>query len=141
MEQAKGISPFLLMTATLTKELVNEIESVISQQSTVNSQQVQHDIETIVVEEDLDEIEKGRKRTFEAMEEQLSAKLILDDIKERDRKRVIIICNTVSVSQGLFKDLEALINNDDIVVTLLHSRFLPGDRLLKRRQKHYLNYW
>ena len=31
----------------------------------------------------------------------------------------------------MFRDLEALIDNDDIVVTLLHSRFLPGDRVAK----------
>ncbi len=117
LEQAKGISPFLLMTATLTEELVNEIESVVG-----------NELETIVVSEDLPEIEGDRQRTFEAVKEPLSAQLILDDIKERDRKRVIIICNTVSVSQGLFRDLEALIDNDDIVVTLLHSRFLPDDR-------------
>ena len=117
LEQAKGISPFLLMTATLTKELVSEIESVVG-----------NEVETIVVKKDLPEIEDDRQRTFIAADRPLSAKLILDDINERDRKRVIVICNTVSASQGLFRDLEALINNSDIVVTLLHSRFLPGDR-------------
>lgn len=120
LEQAKGISPFLLMTATLTQELVSEIESVVG-----------NEVKTIVVKQDLPEIEGKRKRTFEAVDQPLSATLILDDIKKCDRKRVIVICNTVSVSQGLFRDLEALIDNDDIVVTLLHSRFLPSDRAAK----------
>ncbi len=123
LEQAKGISPFLLMTATLTQELVNEIESVVQTEN--------NKLETIIVEEDLPEIEGERQRTFEAVEEPLSAKLILDDIKNRDRQRVIVICNTVSVSQGLLRDLDALIDSDDIEVTLLHSRFLPGDRKKK----------
>ena len=108
------------MSATLTQELVNEIESV-----------VENEVETIVVKEDLPEIEGKRQRTFEAIKEPLSARLILDDIKKRDRKRVIVIGNTVSVSQGLFRDLEALIDNDEIIVTLLHSRFLPEDRAAK----------
>ena len=118
LEQAKGISPFLLMTATLTKELVDEIMSAAG--SSIK--------EVKVEKEDLAEIEGDRQRTFKAIEEPLSAKLILNDIKKRDRKRVIVICNTVSVSQGLFRDLEAIIDRDKIVVTLLHSRFLPGDR-------------
>jgi CRISPR-associated endonuclease/helicase Cas3 len=117
LEQANGISPFLLMTATLTDELVNEIKSVVG-----------NDVEEIVVKEDLPEIEGQRCRTFEAIKKPLSAKLILDDIKQEKRKRLIIICNTVSVSQGLFRDLEGLIDSDEIIVTLLHSRFLPGDR-------------
>ena len=148
LEQAKGISPFLLMTATLTQELVNEIESVISQQSIVISYQSEIEsnenrIETIVVKKDLEEIEQGRKRTFEAVDKPLSAKLILDDIEKEKRQRVIVICNTVSVSQGLFRDLDALIDNDDIVVTLLHSRFLPGDRKEKEEflQEKFKKNW
>jgi CRISPR-associated endonuclease/helicase Cas3 len=120
LEQAKGISPFLLMTATLTQELVDEIKSVVG-----------NDVEEIIVKEDLLEIEGKRCRIFEAREEPLSAELILKDIEERDRKRVIVICNTVSVSQGLFRDLEALIDKNKIEITLLHSRFLPGDRKKK----------
>ncbi len=120
LEQAKGISPFLLMTATLTDELVGEIKSVVGSE-----------VETIVVKEDLPEIEDNRQRTFEAVEEPLSAKLILDDIRDRNLKRVIVIGNTVSFSQGLFRDLEEQINDVEIIVTLLHSRFLPEDRAAK----------
>ena len=119
LEQAKGISPFLLMTATLTKELVEEI-TIASRGSTKEVK--------VEKEKDLKDIQGDRQRTFEAVKEPLSAELILDDIEKCDRKRVIVICNTVSVSQGLFRDLDTLIDNDDIVVTLLHSRFLPGDR-------------
>ena len=123
LEQAKGISPFLLMTATLTQELVNEIKDIVG-----------NNIEEVKVgKEDLDNIQGKRQRTFEAIDKNkpLSAKLILDDIEERDRKRVIVICNTVSVSQGLFRDLEAQIDKNKVKVTLLHSRFLPGDRKKK----------
>ena len=119
LEQARGISPFLLMTATLTKELVEEI-TIASGGSTKEVK--------VEKEKDLKDIQGDRQRTFEAVKEPLSAELILDDIEKCDRKRVIVICNTVSVSQGLFRDLDTLIDNDDIVVTLLHSRFLPGDR-------------
>ena len=119
LEQARGISPFLLMTATLTKELVKEI-TIASGGSTKEVK-----VET---EKDFKDIQGDRQRTFEAVKESLSANLILEDIEKEKRKRIIVICNTVSVSQGLFRDLDALIDRDDIVVTLLHSRFLPGDR-------------
>jgi CRISPR-associated endonuclease/helicase Cas3 len=122
LEQAKGISPFLLMTATLTDELVDEIKSVVGK-----------NIEEVKVENDKDlkTIQGDRQRTFEAVNEPLSAELILDDIKQEKRKRVIVICNTVSVSQGLFRDLDELVDRNQVEITLLHSRFLPGDRKKK----------
>ncbi len=120
LEQVKGISPFLLMTATLTDQLVKEIQTI------------DKGIKTISVEPlDLREIEGERQRTFQAIDTPLSAELILKDIQQYKRKRVIILCNTVSHSQGIFQDLEALDRKGELEITLLHSRFLAEDRKYK----------
>ena len=61
-----------------------------------------------VSETDLEEIEGYAHRTFCAASTPLTAEVILNDIQRARRKRVIVICNTVSKSQALFRDLVAL---------------------------------
>ncbi|MFN6569876.1 CRISPR-associated helicase Cas3' [Dendronalium sp. ChiSLP03b] len=80
---------------------------------------------------DLQAIEGERCRTFQAVSRPLNASVILDDIRAYGRKRVMIICNTVSQAQGLFRDLEELNHNERLHVTLLHSRFLSEHRAQK----------
>ena len=80
---------------------------------------------------DLQLIEANRCRKFRALSQPLTAQLIWDDIRTHQRKRVIVICNTVSQSQALYKDLEALDFDFELNITLLHSRFLPEHRVAK----------
>ncbi|MGC8712524.1 MAG: CRISPR-associated helicase Cas3' [Leptodesmis sp.] len=129
LEQVQGISPYLLMTATITHELAQQI-----QQEVTKSCEPQEILSLVSVEgEDLVNIEGSRKRLFSPSVEPLSAKVILQDIQMHDRKRVIVICNTVAKSQSLFQDLEAQKRQitTPVNVTLLHSRFLPEDRKAK----------
>lgn len=127
LEQVQGISPYLLMTATLTHELAQQIQ----QEVTPRKGYPEDVLYLVNVEgEDLAKIEGSRQRLFSSISEPLSAEVILQDIQERDRKRVIVICNTVARSQSLFQDLCA-IAPDNVVITLLHSRFLPDDRKKK----------
>ncbi|MBD2435613.1 CRISPR-associated helicase Cas3' [Nostoc sp. FACHB-110] len=89
-------------------------------------------MEIIQIEDaDLQAIEADRFRTFQAVSHPLNAAVILEDIRAYGRKRVIVICNTVSQAQGLFRDLEELNNESTVKVTLLHSRFLPEHRAQK----------
>ncbi|MBW4565962.1 MAG: CRISPR-associated helicase Cas3' [Mojavia pulchra JT2-VF2] len=89
-------------------------------------------MEIIQIEDaDLQAIEGDRCRTFQAVSHPLNASVILDDIRAYGRKRVIVICNTVSQAQGLFRDLEELNHSERLQVTLLHSRFLPEHRAQK----------
>ncbi len=87
-----------------------------------------------VEDSDLHAIEGKRCRTFRAVSEPLTADVILNDIHSCQRKRVIVICNTVSQSQGLFIDLEELDQDGELKITLLHSRFLPEDRSKKETE-------
>ena len=88
-------------------------------------------MEIIRVEDsDLQEIEANHRR-IQAISQPLSAAVILNDIKNNQRQRVIVICNTVSQAQGLFRDLQLLAEGSELNLTLLHSRFLPEDRAEK----------
>lgn len=126
LSQVQGVVPYLLMTATLTEKLAASIREEIGDYSG------KHSLELVdVLEGDLQAIEAGRKRTFTAIPEPLSARVILDDIQKRDRKRAIVICNQVGLAQDLYRDLQALASNANLSITLLHSRFLPEDRAEK----------
>jgi CRISPR-associated endonuclease/helicase Cas3 len=87
-----------------------------------------------VSQADLAEIEGDRHRTFKAISTPLTADVILNDIQTYDRRRVIVICNTVSQAQGLFRDLTELNRGELLNITLLHSRFLPEHRAAKEAE-------
>lgn len=92
-------------------------------------------IELVKVEDsDLQDIEGNRCRLVRAASHPLTAEVILNDIHQHQRRRVIIICNTVSQSQGLFRDLAALNWDGELQITLLHSRFLPENRAKKETE-------
>lgn len=89
-------------------------------------------MEIIQIEDtDLQNIEGKRYRTFQAKSHSLNALEIIADIHTRQRKRVIVICNTVSQAQGLYRDLQELNHDYTLNITLLHSRFLPEHRAQK----------
>lgn len=120
LKQVQEIAPFLLMSATLTEELAEQI-----------CQAIKGNIYLMNIRaKDLKAIET-RQRYFEAASFPLTASAIVDDVQKHKRQRVIVLCNTVAQAQGIFQDLRNLVNNQPIKVSLLHSRFLPSDRKQK----------
>jgi CRISPR-associated endonuclease/helicase Cas3 len=127
LEQVQGISPYLLMTATLTHELAQQIQ----QEVTPRKCKPEEVLSLVNVEgQDLQEIEGSRQRLFSCSDKPLSAEVVLQDIQQHERKRVIVICNTVAKSQSLFQELRE-IAPEMVKIILLHSRFLPDDRKQK----------
>lgn len=134
LKQVQGISPFLLMTATLTEELAEQIHQEIKSSLPQRQQSSLNPIQLINVEhEDLKVIET-RQRSFQAVPSPLTASVILEDIQQSSRKRVIVLCNTVAQAQGLFLDLRDSITDQRFEVSLLHSRFLSSDRRQKEQK-------
>jgi len=83
-----------------------------------------------VVVDDPDTIDETRRHKVCFVE-----KSILSDIesivkKAKDNKHVLVILNTVSEAQNIYKKLRELYKN----VKLLHSRFIWKDRIEKERQ-------
>lgn len=131
LEQVRGISPVLMMSATLTQELVEQMLQTVATIESTHVSAYPSLAQVQVSNLDLQATEGNRCRTFRAIATPLSAQAILDDIHQRDRRRVIVICNTVLQAQKLFRELRDLDARDDLSITLLHSRFLPQDRAQK----------
>lgn len=115
----KGIVPFVLMTATFSSTMLQELAAML-------------DAEIVQVSpEEYQTIASGngktpRSRRYEIHDLELSAQAILNV----HRTRSVAICNQVQRAQELYEAVKAQVG-DDIEVTLLHSRFAPDDRRLK----------
>lgn len=132
LQQVRAISPFLLMTATLTDELAGNIIEIAGDRDSFITVSKSH----------LKQIEGYRQRFFNT-QSRLTAQAIYDDISLNNRQRVIVICNTIAQAQGLFQELDELQGKVSVNITLLHSRFLPEHRAEKEAylQKRFSRNW
>jgi len=116
MRTLKGITPFVLMTATFSREMLGRLASLL-------------EAEVVTVsDDDLQRIptQRDKKRWFHRIDAPLTAEAVL----QHHRTRSIAICNTVERAQELYEALRA--NADSAVqIILLHSRFLRGHRRKK----------
>lgn len=116
LRMLKGVTPFLLMTATFSKEMLNRLASLLDAELvTVNDDEIQR-IPT----------QRNKDRRFYCIDAPLTAEAVL----ERHRTRSIAICNTVERAQRLFEDLKAQAD-PNMQIILLHSRYLREDRRRK----------
>lgn len=108
----RGIVPFVVMTATLSREMVQTLAKELEAEPIV------------LTGEELTAIPSQRKtRRVHTIEAELTAEAVLAE----HRQRSIAICNTVERAQALFEDLRQQAGRG-IEVCLLHSRFLQTDR-------------
>lgn len=109
----QGITPFVLMTATLSKNLLRRLAALLNAE-----------IVTVDDEEELRLISQGRHRYFEVTDSTMSAESIL----ARHDKCSLVICNTVLRTQQQYWELKELAQQQGIEVVLLHSRLTTEDR-------------
>ena len=108
----RGVVPFLVMTATLSEEMVRTLAEELDAQPMVLPP---HEAAAIP--------SQHKTRRIHIVESELTAQSVL----ERHQHRSIAICNTVRRAQALFEDLRRWAGAD-IEIRLLHSRFLREDR-------------
>lgn len=110
--------PFLLMTATLSEQMLATLATLLKAQR------------VSVKPEDLGKIPSQQKtRRYHSVDQPLSAAHVL----AQHRRRSIVICNQVQRAIDLFEDLEQAVAADSqhaghTAVSLLHSRFIPEHR-------------
>ena len=113
----KSITPFVLMTATFSTSLLNQLKALLDAE-----------IVTITDPNELREIAQKRSRTFRRSQTPMSAEAILEEHQQRkNNKCTLIVCNTVLRAQKLYLQLKQAETQGTRVV-LLHSRFSTQDR-------------
>jgi len=113
----KSITPFVLMTATFSTSLLNQLKALLGAE-----------IVTITDPEELQEIAKESSRTFRRSQAPMSSEAILEEHQQRKHNKcTLIVCNTILRAQKLYLQLkEAEVQGTRVV--LLHSRFSTQDR-------------
>lgn len=112
-------TPFVLMTATFSKTLLDELGTLLGAE-----------VITIKDEDELREIAEGRTRTFVRSSEPLDAQALLaqhQQIGNSGPASTLVVCNTVLRAQQLYLDLHQRAGEGTHVL-LLHSRFSTADR-------------
>ena len=108
----RGVVPFLVMTATLSDEMVQALANELHAEPLILSPAEATAIPS-----------QQKTRRLHTVNAELSAQAVLN----KHLRRSIAICNTVGRAQALFEDL-CYLAGPDVEVRLLHSRFLREDR-------------
>lgn len=121
LRQLKGLTRFVFMSATMSRELVTRL-----------SKMLDAEVITIEKEDELNEINQGRVRTIERSPIPMSAERILQEHKRCS----LVVCNTVQYAQGIYLELDALLKlrGQGTQIKLLHSRFTDEDRQKQGKQ-------
>ncbi|MBE2236483.1 MAG: CRISPR-associated helicase Cas3' [Caldilineaceae bacterium] len=115
----RGIVPFVLMTATFSSTMLQELASLLDAEVVQVSP-----AEYLAIASGNGQRPRSRSYTIEDAE--LSAQAVL----AAHHTRSIAICNQVQRAQNLYQALQELAG-EDVTVMLLHSRFTPEDRRSK----------
>lgn len=122
----KGLSPFVLMTATFSTTLLERLGKLL-------------DAEVVRVDaaEELQQIMQGRQRIIRLQHSIMTPEAVLaahDAAVERRAGASLVVCNTVARAQELYIRLREALDQrgqDKTRLILLHGRFTPEDRKAK----------
>ncbi len=112
LRMLRGVVPFLVMTATLSEEMVRALAKRLDAEPIVLSAEEAAAIPS-----------QHKTRRVHVENQELTAAAVL----EKHQRRSIAICNTVGRAQVLFEDLRDQVG-PKTEIRLLHSRFLQKDR-------------
>lgn len=121
LKMLKGVTPFVLMTATFSKKMLAELCYELDAEAVTLS-----DEEITAIPS-----QQGKQRLYRYTRQQLTATAVAEDFVRHNRHRVIAVCNTVDRAQSLAAQLRADSSLAGAHVELLHSRFFQSDRAAK----------
>lgn len=113
LQWLRGITPFVLMTATFSSTMLDRLCALLGAEKVVLSAD-----ELVALPS------QHKTRSYSIVDAELAA----DAVLAVHRERSIVVCNTVARAQELYRQLRDDPRRAGIAITLLHSRFLKGDR-------------
>jgi CRISPR-associated endonuclease/helicase Cas3 len=127
LRQLSKVAPVLLMTATFSETMLAELANWLNADVELVPPDEAHAIETSNGEV------AARRRIWQASD----ALMDVDAVLSAHQKRSLVLCNTVSRAQMMFRGLRDAVSGG-IEVRLLHSRFLQEHR---RETEDWLQTW
>lgn len=115
LQLLNGITPFILMTATFSREMLDGLAKALCAEVVGGTPEEQAAFAALPSQD--------KTRRYHVADRPLSAAAVL----EAHRGRSLAICNTVDRARWLYKEI-CDAKDPATEVILLHSRFLPGDR-------------
>jgi len=121
-KQLSGLTQFLLMSATLSHSSFAWLQNIFQAEIIELRNQEMNKMPG----------QRDKKRKIDFIPKPLEAAFIL---KQHEKGRTIVICNTVERSQKIFRDIlnRKASECEDCHVILLHSRYFKKDRQKKER--------
>lgn len=117
-----GITPFVLMTATFSSAMLDDLKRELGAEVVTVPPNELHEIPS----------QRNKVRRYHVVQDVLTADEVLGRLAEASQpRRSIAICNTVERAQALFCALRDHPNRGDAQVILLHARFTASDRKKK----------
>jgi CRISPR-associated endonuclease/helicase Cas3 len=115
LKNLKDLTPFVLMTATFSQVMLDELGEILNATVFPRTQTEREELENLPSQQ--------KHRFYRVANHPLSARAILGT----HEKRSLAICNTVDRARKLYDDLIALAP-PEVEIILLHSRFLSEER-------------
>jgi len=129
LKMLSQVSPFVLMTATLSRETLNYVADF---------------LDAVVVPQDEHELEamlrlpcQDKMRSYEWTGQEMTADAVLATHEAHgDCCRTLVVCNTVNRAADMYRELRTALaaREADTEIVLLHSRFLKADRAEKEER-------
>lgn len=124
LQMLKGITPFVLMTATFSSTMIARLAALLDAEPVTLTRE---EIAALPSQQ-------SKRRVYRFCDEPLQAEAVIGDLLANRRRRVIAICNTVDRAQALAGALQDDPRLVDVRVGLLHSRFYTCDRNAKEER-------
>ncbi len=123
LKMLKGITPFVLMTATFSAQMLAQL-----------SEELDAEAVTLTPEEVAAiPSQQNKQRRYSYRPQTLTADALASDFVRNQCQRVIAVCNTVDRAQTLAMNLGNDPSLAGVHVELLHSRFYSSDRTKKEQ--------
>lgn len=127
LARLQGLIPFVLMTATFSRKMLDEL-----------ARRLGAEVVTVSKKEYLQiasgEGRRPRRRYYHVSGKTLSAKAVLDAHSAGEVTRSIVVCNQVARAQKLYEELRDHDKRKGTEIRLLHSRFTPEHRKQKEEE-------